>query len=84
MDIVKNRKSWAIRINNEGFYSFIGIFFGFNGANKTLPDYATGNRIALFETRAKATSALSSVRVVFPEARVVRVSVTIREINKRK
>jgi len=70
-------KAWAIDLNTEEGHGLAGrYFFG-----TSIPEHMEGCRKALFATRSIARAKIGRVRQagIFPNARVVRVGVTIQE-----
>ena len=79
--LVKKTKAWAIETNYtdiDGKYynSFLGVLRFAPG----YPEYADGNRIALIRTRKIGRRYLKEVRFSWPDAKLVRVEVTVKEV----
>ena len=71
--------AWAIDLNTKEGHGFAGrYFFG-----KPVPEHMEGCETALFKTRVVARETLGYVREgnVFPNARAVRVEVTIKALE---
>lgn len=71
-----NFMTWAI---DTGEVGFIGRFWRFgSNLHPDIPTHLLGCRIALFETRKEARRGLPFVKTSWPNAKVVRVTVTIK------
>ena len=71
--------AWAIDSRNEGGYGLIGRYWLFYPVYALNPVHLEGCQVALFTTRELARRFLPKVRGAFPRARVVKVSVEIKE-----
>ena len=80
--LIKKTKAWAIETNYVGvagkYYNhFLSVF----NLAPTYPEYAQGNKVVLFETRKIGRKYLKEVRYPWPDAKLVKVEVTIKAIE---
>jgi hypothetical protein len=74
------RKTWAIDTNSKEGHGLLGIYaFAWN---QSIPDCCKGYRIATFETRSIARSALKNMKckdyIAFPKAKIVRLIISTK------
>ena len=71
-------KAWAIDLKTKEGHGFVGRYL----VGTPIPKHMKGCVTALFETRSSARKNLDYVRQgnIFPNAQVVRVEVTIKEV----
>jgi hypothetical protein len=82
--------AWAIDTRSTEGHGFIGRYWSFDGLGEPPAQFA-GNEVALFKTRRAARAALKDVAGrkgdgkyhAFPQAREVRVCVTIKAVEGR-
>jgi hypothetical protein len=77
--------AWAIETypNDLVRHGFLGRYIWFDGEPPKIPHHMEGCRVALFTTRRQANKGLAVEKPYWPNARVVRVTVTIQP-TKRK
>lgn len=79
----KEFMAWAIDAHSSEGHGYLGRYY----FTHVIPESSEGCEVALFTTRAIARSYLSTMRhrvyVSFPDARVVRVKVTIEDFKAR-
>ncbi len=71
--------AWAIDTHSDEGHVLIGRYWWFNGSPIISPQNE-GCRIVVFKTRKIARENLQSVKSVFKKAKVVKVSINIKEV----
>ena len=71
-------KAWAIDPRrSDDTHGFIGRYWWFDGKPPVISTHLEGCEVALFTTRAITRKHLDAVSKIYPDAKVVRVSVTV-------
>ena len=84
----KEFTAWAINSRSDEGHGYLGRYWGFQYSSQNIPSHMHGCRIALFDKRALARAEVEAMKakayVLFPNARVEKVTVTIESSRGKK
>ena len=80
----RQHKAWAIDNGGKAVFQtsrgFLGKYYWYAGQSPRIPRNMDGYKSSVFASREEARKALREVKKAYPEARVVRVQVTVEVI----